>query len=93
MVGVKAPPSFLRLVEKALIDTLAANGVRAKVQGQRISGTKLYRLAVLSPQFKSLRELERQDLVWRIVDKAVSRDDQMRIAVILTLTPDEAEGK
>lgn len=93
MVGVKRPPSFLTQINNTLVEILRANGIRAKVEAQRIPGTKVFRLAVLSPQFKAMKHFERQDLVWRIAEKAVSQEDQMRISTILTLTPDEAKGK
>lgn len=93
MVGVKRPPSFLTQVSNTLVETLRANGIRAKVEAKRIPGTRVYRLAVLSPQFKAMKHFERQDLVWRIAEKAVSQENQMRISTILTLTPDEVKGK
>jgi hypothetical protein len=50
-------------------------------------------VGVFSPQFKDLGHSERQNLVWRIAEKELSQEDQMRISMILTLTEDEAKGK
>ncbi len=55
--------------------------------------TRLYRVAVLAPKFKELKHSERQNLVWRITERAISPDEQMRISMILTLTPDEMTGR
>lgn len=93
MQGIKRPPRFLKQAERAIIDSLAIDGIRAEVDAQRIPFTKCYRLAVLSAQFKAMRFMERQDLLWRIVQKAISREEQMRISTIWAVTPDELEGK
>ena len=93
MANVKDPPVFLTQLKKALVDTLQANGLKATVKSTRVPTTKLYRLSVRSPQFKAMTPSERQNLVWRIADRAISRDNQMRISMILTLTDDEAKGK
>jgi len=93
MANVKTTPDFLSLLKKTLIETLKSNDIRAKVLSEPVPNTKLYRLTILSPQFKAMRHTERQDLVWRIAERAISPDDQMRISMILTLTDDEAKGK
>jgi len=90
---VKAPPSFLERLKTALISALAANDISAKVRTERVPTTKLYRLAVLAPKFKTLKHSERQNLVWRIADSALSPDEQLHISMILTLTPDEVEER
>ena len=89
----KTAPLFLSRLKKALVETLKQNGIEAKVRSEPVPYTKLYRLAVLSPQFKAMRHSERQSLVWRIAERAVSPDEQMRISMILTLTSEEMEGK
>ena len=90
---VKAPPSFLERLKAALIRALAANDISAKVRTERVPTTKLYRVAVLAPKFKALKHSERQNLVWRIADSALSPDEQLHISMILTLTPDEVEER
>ena len=93
MANVKTAPAFLEQLKKAIVETLKVNGISAKVRTEPVPTTKLYRVAVFSPQFKQMRHSERQNLVWRIAEKAVSPDEQMRISMILTLTDDEAKGK
>jgi hypothetical protein len=90
---VKAPPPFLDRLNTALISALAANDISAKVRTERVPTTKLYRVAVLAPKFKALKHSERQNLVWRIADSALSPDEQLHISMILTLTPDEVEER
>ena len=90
---VKAPPPFMDRLKTALIKSLGANDVSAKVRTERVPMTKLYRVAVLAPKFKALKHSERQNLVWRIADSALSPDEQLHISMILTLTPDEVEER
>jgi hypothetical protein len=80
-------------VRHALEEGLAVGGITAKVSTEAIKGTKLTRVMVTAPQFKSLRPSERQDLVWRIMGDTFQRDEQLRISMIMTLTPDELAGK
>ena len=93
MVSVARKPMFLDQLKDALIRTLKANGIAAKVQTKPVEGTKLYRVAIVSPQFKALKHSERQSLVWRIAERALNPDDQMRISMMLTLSEEEAKGK
>ena len=95
MVSVKPRkiPEFLDRLKTALIDALKAIGIKAQVNVEPIPTTRLYRVSVFAPKFKALKHSERQNLVWRITEKAVSPDEQMRISMILTLTPNEMNGK
>ena len=93
MAKVKKAPAFVTQLRKALVDALKANGIQAKVETEPVPTTRLYRVMVVAPQFKAMTHTERQSLVWRIAERALSPDDQLRISMILTLTRDEAEGK
>lgn len=92
MPNVKQLPDFVERMKKALIDDLKAIGIDADVDIERIPTTKLFRLTVLAPKFKNLRHSERQGLVWRIAEKTLSWEEQLRISMILTLTEEEAVG-
>lgn len=92
-VSTKTAPGFLQRLKTALVGALQANGIAAKVDAERVPTTRLYRVMVLAPKFKELKHSERQNLVWRITDHAISPEEQMRISMILTLTPDEARGR
>ena len=95
MAGLKTKrvPSFLTRLKSALVSTLGANGIRAEVDSEPVPTTRLYRVAVRAPKFEMLKHSERQNLVWRIAERAISPDEQMRISMILTLTPEEAGEK
>lgn len=93
MATVKSAPTFLDRLKTALIGDLKVAGIPAKVDSQRVPTTHLHRILVLAPKFKALKHTERQNLVWRIAEQALPPDDQLKISMILTLTPDEAKGK
>jgi hypothetical protein len=80
-------------LRRVLDEGLAIGGIDARVSTESVRGTKLTRVLVTAPGFKSLRPSERQDLVWRIVGASFDREEQLRISMILTLTPDELAGK
>ena len=88
---VKKMPSFLDRLKTGLISSLDKNGIDADVDTEKVPTTKLYRVIVLAPKFKALKHSERQNLVWRIADSALSPDEQLHISMILTLTPDEVQ--
>lgn len=93
MPKVKNAPAFLTQLKKALVDDLEVSKIKAEVYTEPVPTTLLYRVTVVAPQFKALKHSERQSLVWRIAERALSPDDQLRISMILTLTRDEAAGK
>ncbi len=88
----KSSPAYVRKLTSALKQDLAAGGIDATVEVERISGTRLHRVAVLSRKFKHVRPHERQDIVWRIASRTLTPDEQLRISTILTVTPEEAKG-
>ena len=94
MAQVKArrAPAFLDRLKDGLIDGLNQSGIEAQVDAESVPTTRLYRVAVLAPKFKKLKPSERQNLVWRIAERNISPDEQMRISMIVTLTPEEAAG-
>ena len=52
-----------------------------------------YQLLVTAKGFGELEFTERQDLVWRMMDREFTADEQLRISMILTMPPDEARGQ
>jgi hypothetical protein len=52
-----------------------------------------YRLIVVSPEFKSLPEGERQAVLWNVLKENWERQDQLRLTLCLGLTPAEARGE
>ena len=89
MPTVKNRPEFLARLTTALVDGLGAAGIAAQVNSEPVRTTKLHRVKVLAPKFKALKHTERQNLVWRIAEQTLSPEEQLRISMIVTLTPDE----
>lgn len=94
MAKVKAAPrSFESRLIESLRSGLRAVGIAAEVKVDPIKGTRLHRVHVTSPAFDKLRPSERQDLVWRIIGFTFPQDEQLRISMILTLSPRELSGR
>lgn len=87
------PSSFGARLRAALLEGLSLAGLNSpKIEVESIPGTRLNRVTILSKGFKEMRHSERQDLIWRIVGSAFSRDEQLQISTIYTFSPDELEG-
>jgi hypothetical protein len=93
MAKLKTAPGFVDQLKDSLHAELAAVGIESEIEIEAVPTTRLYRVLVLAPKFKALRHSERQDLVWRIAQRVLGPDEQLRISMILTLTPNEAAGK
>ena len=89
---IEHPRAFEQRIRAALASGLNTAGIRAQIRIEPVSRTKLNRVTVLSKQFEKLRPSERQDLVWRIMGHEFRPEEQLRISMILTLTPRELEG-
>ena len=80
-------------LRRALTQGLAVGGIQATARIEHIQGLKLHRVLVTAKEFDKLEPSERQNLVWRIIDKEFSAEEQLQITMVLTLTPDELNGK
>lgn len=88
----KTSPKFLHKLESAISDELGKVGISARIITEPVRSTKLHRVCVLADKFRNMKPSERQNLIWRIADTALNREEQMRISMILTLTPEEFKG-
>jgi stress-induced morphogen len=61
----------------------------SKVSFERIPGLKRYRIGIVSPGFKGVSHLKRQDRIWKVVDENLTPAESMRISLILAFAPDE----
>ena len=93
MAKVAVPPGFVERLCTALRKELRSVGIYATLTSEAIEGTKLYRISAVAKKFEALRHSERQDLVWRIAEQTLQPDEQLRISMILTLTPGELRGE
>ena len=81
--------AFQKKLRDILTTSLLKAGIRPKVYIERVPGTRLNRVTVVSSAFKRLRPSERQDLIWRIVGSGFGIEDQLRISMIYTFSSDE----
>ncbi len=93
MATMKTRSEYLTRLKKSLVDDLKAANIQAKVSTEPVPTTLLHRVTVIAAKFKALKHSERQSLVWRIAERTLSEDEQLRISMILTLTRAEADGK
>jgi acid stress-induced BolA-like protein IbaG/YrbA len=91
MGEVAASDNFADRVKKTLKADLGKSGLEVDVQTEAIPNTRLHRVIIVSRQLQELGPAERQDLVWRIMGEHFSRDEQLRVSMILTLAPDEID--
>ncbi len=88
----KGKTGFAEKLSHSIREGLKIAGITAKVDTEPLAGTKLLRVYVTSPAFEHLNPSERQDLIWRIVGFDFNRDEQLRISMILALSPREMKG-
>lgn len=48
-----------------------------------------YQFTVSSPKLRSMTTLQRQDLVWEVIDRVLSRDDSLDVVMVWTFAPGE----
>jgi len=86
----RVPPKILK-VAKALKTELSA-----KVEIERLPlddpWPDQFKIAVVSPRFKSLDYFKRQDLIWPIVNRILSPGEALAISIILAFSPNELEA-
>lgn len=82
--------TFSRKLEDTIRTGLRHRGIEADVQTEKVRFTNLWRAYVISDQIEDMSHLERQDLVWRIVRDNLTPEEQLRISMILLLTPNES---
>ena len=95
MAKVKTPTrnGFEQRLIKALKGDLLAAGIKVKeVTAHRVRGTKLHRAIVIAKEFDKLGYTERQHLIWRIIGRHFTPEEQLRISAVYAFSPDEARG-
>jgi hypothetical protein len=61
----------------------------AQVDVEAVNQRGRYRFAVVSPQFREMTHLQRQDALWQVADATVPRDASLDISLILAFAPEE----
>lgn len=86
------PRSLGQKIRTVLLNGLKESGVTATVSTQKVRGTQFIRVFVYSKDFTNLWHTERQNIVWRVLNRDLADKESNHISMILTLTPDEAKG-
>jgi stress-induced morphogen len=89
MAELKPGPAFVRRLKQVLKPSLARMKIHADVHVEDVEGLPLKRVYVVAKEFARLRGGERHDIVWRILEEDLSRDERFFISMVATLTPDE----
>jgi len=89
MAKVVARNHLVARLKEGLIAGLKSSGIQARIDMEPVPGTRLHRVYVIAKKFAKLRPTERQDLVWRILDRHLRPEEQFRISMIYTVTPEE----
>lgn len=84
-----ARDTFGRRLRQSLEKGLEQRGIQATVETEAVRFTQLHRALVTSPQFEDMGHGERQDILWRILRDELSPEEQLRVSVVVALTPDE----
>ncbi len=91
-VGTPRITAFGQRLKEVLLEGLNAAGIPCAVEIERIQGTKLHRVTLVSRKFSRLQPSERQDLVWRIISRSFKAEEQFRISIVRTLAHDDLNG-
>ena len=90
MAEVKtARDTLSKRLKETLLEGLKRQGVTARVETETVPTTRYVRALVTAKQFENMYSSERQEVVWNLVNRAFTRDEQLRISIILTSTPEE----
>jgi len=89
----KRSKSFAAHIQEVVKDGLASAGIKAFTMTESVPGTKLTRLIVVAAQFEKLWASERQDLIWRILNRELSPEEQLKISMVVALSRKEVGRK
>lgn len=75
-------------------DAVAAELVRrfgGEAEAEPVNGGGRYRFLMLSPRFKEMTHLQRQDAIWDMLGEVLSREENMDVSIVLTFAPGEMD--
>jgi hypothetical protein len=84
---------FSDRLKQVLVDGLTRSGIVSVINIDPVKNTYLNRVIIISRDFEHLKQSERQDIVWRIVNFNFGYDGSLKISQISTLTHNESIGK
>jgi hypothetical protein len=56
---------------------------------EMVGGIERFSFYLVSPRFRGMSHLKRQDIAWEIVDSILTRDEALQVSAILALAPGE----
>ena len=78
---------------RKLIDALRKRfGAKVEFDKEVVGGMERFSFYLVSPRFKSLSHLKRQDAVWKVIDSVLSREEALQVSAVLVLVPGEIES-
>ena len=80
----KKPILVVRKACMKLVNILGKIGICAKVSAERIPETRLHRIRVIAKAFDNMPNSDSQDLIRRIIDRVVSREDSLLVLTVKT---------
>jgi len=86
----RALPASVRKLTRA-IKTEYSGEVEVERVSSADSWPDRFRFAVVSPKFKSMTPMQRQDKLWDIVDRVMTPEESLAISIILAFSPSELE--
>jgi len=61
----------------------------AEVEAEPVNDRGRFRIAVVSPEFRQLTHLQRQDALWAVVDATLPAEAALDISLILAYAPED----
>lgn len=80
----------MRFPAKKLVKAFQARfGGDVEFDSEVVGGVQRFSFYLVSPKFKGMSPLKRQDAAWEVVDAVLSRDEVLHVSAILPLAPSE----
>ena len=89
MARTISPPGFVLTLEQALKSKLR----NAEIDIEKVGRTNRYRFLIISDRFRRMDHPKRQNLVWDVVEKVLAPSELLRVSMIITMAPDEVNGR
>ena len=61
-------------------------------ESEVVGGIERFSFYLVSPEFKKLSHLKRQDVVWEVIDAVLSREQALQVSAVLPVAPGEIES-
>jgi len=89
MVKTITLPQFVVTLEDALKSKIR----NSQVDIEKVGRTNRYRFVVVSDRFRRMNHPKRQNFVWDIAEKVLTPQEMLRVSMIITLEPNDVNGR